>query len=153
MFEYFPGNYVWNLGVVATLNSGGLIDEVDRACRPLRDLAGQGSDVGTEEFMSAWRAVADHLEQQAVEAEKDGHLRTAGQKYFRASVYVSQAERMQSALSPDRNREYQRSVDLLVKAFELTDPRTTQVEIPYEASSLPAYFCDASRDGGPTPVM
>ena len=21
MFEYFPGNYVWNLGVVATLNS------------------------------------------------------------------------------------------------------------------------------------
>jgi dienelactone hydrolase len=153
MFEYFPGNYVWNLGVVATLNSGGLIDEVDRACRPLRDLAGQGSDVGTEEFMSAWRAVADQLEQQAVEAQKDGHLRTAGQKYFRASVYVSQAERMQSALSPDRNREYQRSVDLLVKAFELTDPRTTQVEIPYEASSLPAYFCDASRDGGPTPVM
>ena len=37
MFEYFPGNYVWNLGVVATLNSGGLIDEVDRACRPIRD--------------------------------------------------------------------------------------------------------------------
>ena len=34
MFEYFPGNYVWNLGVVATLNSSGLIDEVDRACRP-----------------------------------------------------------------------------------------------------------------------
>ena len=25
MFEYFPGNYVWNLGVVAALNSGGLI--------------------------------------------------------------------------------------------------------------------------------
>lgn len=47
MFEYFPGNYVWNLGVVATLNSGGTIDEVDRACRPLRELAGQGSDVGT----------------------------------------------------------------------------------------------------------
>ena len=37
MFEYFPGNYVWNLGVVATLNSGGLIDEVDRACRPIKD--------------------------------------------------------------------------------------------------------------------
>ena len=37
MFEYFPGNYVWNLGVVATLNSGGLIDEVDRACRPIKE--------------------------------------------------------------------------------------------------------------------
>jgi hypothetical protein len=33
----FSCNYVWNLGVVATLNSGGLIDEVDRACRHIKD--------------------------------------------------------------------------------------------------------------------
>jgi hypothetical protein len=36
MFEYFPTNYIWSLGVAATLNSGGAIDEVDRACRPIR---------------------------------------------------------------------------------------------------------------------
>ena len=157
MYEYFPGNYVWNLGVVATLNSGGLVDEVDRACRPLRELAAQGSDVGTAEFMAAWRAVADQLEEQAVEAEKAGHLRTAGQKYFRASVYVSQAERMQSARDVGRNVEYQRSVDLLVKSFELLDPATTKVEIPYVEdgvkTSLPAYFHDASADGRAAPVM
>ena len=157
MFEYFPGNYVWNLGVVAALNSGGLIDEVDRACRPLRELAAQGSDVGTTQFMAAWRAVADQLEEQAAEAEKAGHLRTAGQKYFRASVYVSQAERMQSARDAGRNVEYQRSVDLLVRSFELVEPRTTPVEIPYVedgvATSLPAYFHDASTGGEPTPVM
>lgn len=155
MFEYFPGNYVWNLGVVAALNSGGTIDEVDRACRPLRELAGQGSDVGTVEFMAAWRAVADQLEEQAVDAEKAGHLRTAGQKYFRASVYVSQAERMQSARDSGRNAEYQRSVDLLVRSFDLIDPATTKVEIPYaaEGSSLPAYFTNASTDGRPAPVI
>lgn len=164
MFEYFPGNYVWNLGVVATLNSGGTIDEVDRACRPLRELAAQGSDVGTREFMAAWRAVADQLEDQAVEAEKAGHLRTAGQKYFRASVYVSQAERMQSARDASRNEEYRRSADLLLRSFELIDARTTRVEIPYvagpadgqpegTATALPAYFCDASQAGEWTPVM
>ena len=164
MFEYFPGNYVWNLGVVATLNSGGTIDEVDRACRPLRELAAQGSDVGTGAFMEAWRAVADQLEEQASEAEKAGHLRTAGQKYFRASVYVSQAERMQSARDARRNAEYQRSAELLLRSFELIDPRTSRVEIPYVAgpadgqpegteTSLPAYFCNASTDGSPTPVM
>jgi len=157
MFEYFPGNYVWNLGVVATLNSGGTIDEVDRACRPLRELAAQGSDVGTAQFMTAWRTVADQLEEQAAEAEKAGHLRTAGQKYFRASVYVSQAERMQSAKDPGRNDEYQRSVDLLVRSLELLDPATTKVEVPYVedgvTTSLPAYFCNASRDGAPAPVM
>jgi dienelactone hydrolase len=157
MFEYFPGNYVWNLGVVATLNSGGTIDEVDRACRPLRELAAQGSDVGTPQFMAAWRSVADQLEEQAAEAEKAGHLRTAGQKYFRASVYVSQAERMQSARDVGRNDEYQRSADLLVRSLELIDPATTRVEVPYvedgAATSLPAYFCNASRDGAPAPVM
>ena len=52
MFEYFPGNYVWNLGVVAALNSGGLIDEVDRACRPLRDVATSNEDVGTQDFLT-----------------------------------------------------------------------------------------------------
>jgi len=156
MFEYFPGNYVWNLGVVATLNSGGLIDEVDRACRPLRDLAASGSDVGTAQFMAAWRAVADQLEQQAAEAERAGRTRTAGQKYFRASVYVSQAERMQSARDPGRNAEYQRSVDLLVKSLALTDPLTSKVEIPYSADGrqvcLPAYFRNASPGGGPAPA-
>ena len=53
MFEYFPGNYVWNLGVVATLNSGGLIDEVDRACRPIKDAAAQGEDAGTKDFWAS----------------------------------------------------------------------------------------------------
>lgn len=157
MYEYFPGNYVWNLGVVATLNSGGLIDEVDRACRPLRELAAQGSDVGTGQFMAAWRAVANQLEEQAAEAEKAGHPRTAGQKYFRASVYVSQAERMQSAKDAGRNAEYQRSVDLLTKSFELIDPRTTKVAIPYDGdgahAELPAYFHNASVDGEATPVL
>ncbi|PJJ54370.1 prolyl oligopeptidase family protein [Mumia flava] len=157
MFEYFPGNYVWNLGVVATLNSGGVIDEVDRACRPIRELAAQGSDVGTKEFMASWRAVADTVEAQAVDAEKAGHLRTAGECYFRASVYVSQAERMQAAGDTSRNAEYQHSVDLLTKSFELIDPRTTKVDVPYVEdgveTALPAYYCDASVDGEPAPVV
>ena len=42
---------------------------------------------------------------------------------------------------------YQRSLDLLQKSFELTDPGTTRVEIPYEGTTLPAYFTDASPDG------
>ncbi|HEY5727391.1 MAG TPA: alpha/beta fold hydrolase [Acidimicrobiia bacterium] len=153
MFEYFPGNYVWNLGVVATMNSGGQIDEVDRACRPLRDLAAHGSDVGTSQFMSAWSAIADQLQQQGDAAEQAGHRRTAGQKYFRAAVYVSQAERMQSAHDPTRNQVYQRCLDLLQKTFELLDPTTTRVAIPYRDTHLPAYFTDASTAGRPAPVM
>ncbi len=153
MFEYFPGNYVWNLGVVATLNSGGLIDEVDRACRPIRDAAALGSDVGTKEFMAAWAAVADDLHAQAIADEKAGHLRTAGQKYHRATNYLIQAERMQSAQVVGRAAVYQRCLDLMQKTFDLLDPATTRVEVPFEDSLLPAYFTDASTDGHPAPCV
>ena len=153
MFEYFPGNYIWNLGVVATLNSGGAIDEVDRACRPIRELAAQGSDVGTQAFLAAWRRVADQVEEQAVEAEKAGHLRTAGQKYFRAAAYLCQSERMLSNSSPDRIPTYRHLLEVMEKSFELLDPATTRVEVPFEGSTLPAYFTNGSTDGRPVPVV
>jgi len=153
VFEYFPGNYIWNLGVVATLNSGGTIDEVDRACRPIRELATQGADVGTEEFMASWRRVADQVEEQAREAEKAGHARTAGQKYLRAAAYLCQAERMLSNSSPERVPTYRHCLELMEKSFELVDPATTRVAVPFEGTTLPAYFTNASRNGEPVPVM
>ena len=40
MYMYFPTNYVWSMSVVATLNNGGLIDDVDKACRPVLEASG-----------------------------------------------------------------------------------------------------------------
>lgn len=154
MFEYFPGNYVWNLGVVATLNSGGLIDEVDRACRPIKEAASRGEDSGTADFLTAWTALTDQLVAQAEEAEKAGRPRTAGQLYARATNYLCQAERMQSASAPDRNAVYGRVLELQQRAFDLKDPRLSRVAVPYEGTTLPAYFSQApATDAGPTPVM
>ncbi|WIX92047.1 alpha/beta fold hydrolase [Amycolatopsis sp. DG1A-15b] len=149
MFEYFPGNYVWNLGVVATLNSGGLIDEVDRACRPIREAAAQGEDAGTPEFLRAWTALTDQLAGQAEAAEKAGHTRTAGQLYARATNYLCQAERLQSASAPGRLETYRRVLELQEKAL---DPAVTRVAVPFEGTTLPAYFSSAGR-GAPVMIM
>ncbi|MCZ2839523.1 alpha/beta hydrolase family protein [Modestobacter sp. VKM Ac-2985] len=155
MFEYFPtGPYTWNLGVVATLNSGGLIDEVDRACRPIKDAANAGEDTGTPDFLRAWRALTDQLAGQAEEAEKAGHTRTAGQLWSRASNYLAQAERMLSHADPNRVPTYRRMLEIAQKAFELHSPRVSRVEIPYEDTTLPAYFSAApATDDGPAPVV
>lgn len=154
MFEYFPGNYVWNLAVVATLNSGGYIDEVDRACRPVREAAQQGADVGTELLYKSWRAVADQLVASAEEDVRRGRLLGAGQKFRRASLYVSQSERLQSPLWSERRAEYQRSIDLLGRAAELGGAKFTRVEVPFGTTSLPAYFVPAHRpDGSPAPCV
>jgi pimeloyl-ACP methyl ester carboxylesterase len=154
VFEYFPGNYVWNLGVVATLNSGGLIDEVDRACRPIKDAASQGEDAGTPDFLRAWRKLTDQLVGQAEDAEKARHTRTAGQLYFRASNYLAQAERMLAHSDPNRVPTYRRMLEIAQKAFDLHSPRVSRVEIPYEDTTLPAYFSSApATDSGPAPVV
>jgi dienelactone hydrolase len=150
VFEYFPGNYVWNLGVVATLNSGGLIDEVDRACRPIREAAARGEDAGTPDFLRAWSALTDQLVTQAEEEVKAGHTRTAGRLYARATNYLSQAERLQSASAPERLDTYRRVLELQQKAFDLKDSGITRVAIPYEGTTLPAYFSSA---GDRAPVM
>lgn len=154
MFEYFPGNYVWNLGVVAALNSGGLIDEVDRACRPIREIAAQGEDVGTPDFLRAWSALTDQLVAQAEQAERDNHLRTAGQLYFRATNYLCQAERMLSRADSDRIRTHHRVLELAQKSFALRHARISRVAVPYESTALPAYFSQApAADEGPAPVV
>jgi len=150
VFEYFPGNYVWNLSVVATLNSGGLIDEVDRACRPIREIAQRGEDAGTPDFLRAWTALTDQLVEQAEQAEKAGHLRTAGRLYARATNYLCQAERMQSASSPGRLDTYRRVLELQQKTFDLIEPNILRVAVPYDGTTLPAYFMSA---GDHAPVM
>ena len=154
MFEYFPGNYVWNLSVVATLNNGGLIDEVDRACRPLRDAAGRGEDAGTREFLDVWTTLVDDLL-----AEADGRIgadrtRSAGAMYKRALNYLIHAERMQSRHEPERLATYRRCLDLAQRTFDLVDPATIRVEIPFEGSALPAYWHPAAATtDGPAPVI
>jgi dienelactone hydrolase len=154
VFEYFPGNYVWNLGVVAALNSGGLIDEVDRACRPIREAAANGEDAGTPDFLRAWAALTDQLAGQAEDAEKAGHIRTAGQLYARATNYLCQAERMLANSDPNRIPAYRRVLALQQKAFDLKDRRISRVAIPYAGTTLPAYFSAApAADAGPVPVI
>ena len=153
MFEYFPGNYIWNLGVVATLNSGGTIDEVDRACRPIRELAAQGSDVGTRSSWPRGARSPTRSRSRPPRRRRTGHLRTAGQKYLRAAAYLCQAERMLSNSSPDRVPTYQHCLELMEKSFELIDPATTRVQVPFEGTTLPAYFTNASTDGAPVPTM
>lgn len=154
MFMYFPSNYVWSLTVVATLNNGGYIDEVDRACRPVVEAAKNGDDAGTEELYASWVAVADRLIAAAAQDEKAGRRIGAGEKYYRASLYVSQSERLQSPMWPGRPAAYRKSMDLLAKHVELSGEPLERVEIPYEGTSLPGYLYRATAaDGRPAPVV
>ncbi len=152
MFMYFPTNYVWSLSVVATLNNGGFIDEVDRACRPVLEAARNGDDAGTELLYESWATVADRLITKAEHDEAEGRIIGAGETYYRASLYTSQAERLQSPTWTGRNAAYQKSIDLLLAHVDLLNVPLTRVEIPFEGASLPGYLYRAPGDG-PHPVV
>ena len=154
MFMYFPGNYVWSLAAVATLNNGGFIDEVDRACKPVLEAAQRGDDAGTELLYASWEAVANRVLASAEADEAAGRMISAGEKFYRASLYTSQAERLQSPKWAGRNAAYQKSIDLLLKHVEITGVPMERVNIPYQDTSLPGYLYKAQRsDGKPSPVI
>ena len=154
MFMYFPTNYVWSLSVVATLNNGGFIDEVDRACKPVLEASQRGDDFGTELLYDSWEAVANRVYAAAQEDEKAGRRIGAGEKYYRASLYTSQAERLQSPQWEGRNAAYQKSIDILFEHVALANVPMVKVEIPYEGKHLPGYLYRAeSHDGKPTPIV
>jgi dienelactone hydrolase len=151
VFEYFPGNYVWNLAVVATLHNGGALAEIDEACRPIREAAAQGADAGTAEFFASWSAVADRLVGLGEEAVAAGRALSAGEKYRRAALYLINADRMQSVSAPGRRAHYERAIALQHKAMRLARDPVEIVEVPYEGTSLPAYFVPALATGDRPP--
>lgn len=157
MFMYFPTNYVWSMAAVAALNNGGFIDEVDRACKPVLEASQNGDDVGTELLYASWAAVADRLIASADADVALGRLIGAGDKLYRASLYTSQAERLQSPAWEGRKAAYQKSIDLLLRHIELSGSPVTTVEVPFEGTSFPGYFHPADADAVPAgtkpPVM
>jgi len=152
MFMYFPTNYVWSMAAVAALNNGGYIDEVDRACKPVLEASKNGDDVGTELLYASWAAVADRLVAKAQDDEARGRRIGAAGTYHRASLYTSQAERLQSPFWEGRNAAYQKSIDLLLKHVELSGAPVTVVDIPCGDELLPGYFYRAPGEG-PHPVV
>ena len=156
MFEYFPSNYSWNLGVLMAAQLGGELTEIDDACRPLRALA-EMSDVKENPqahaaWVDAWDALGRRVERLAERDEEAGHARSAGRKYRRACVYYFTAERMASHRSPHKRALY----DAMTRCFErfvaLHGEPLERVELPYEGTTLPALLYRAPHSG-PRPAM
>lgn len=151
MFEYFPGNYIWNLAAAGVLNSGGNIDEFDRACKPLLEAGAHQQKDGSELLFASWSSVVDRLVESADNDASHGRSRSAGAKYRRAANYLGGAERMQSRHWPDRKQAYERTLELFEKGT--ADRNCTRVEVPFGDTTLPAYFVRAETSETNAPCI
>jgi dienelactone hydrolase len=155
MFKYFPTNYVWNLSVDLAIEMGARIGEIEEMCAPLQEAAKAPDAAGTQAFRETWVRMADKLCVLAEEDEGRGRLFSAGEKYRRAGLYLTTAERLQAHDSPGRLQMYRRSLDLFLKGSGLMGDKVQRVEIPYEGKHLSAlyYPADGLAPGERAPIL
>ena len=147
LFEFFPGNYVWNLSVAIALASGAESGEIFEMCQPLKDAAARGEDAGTAQFLAAWVAMAEKLIGLAADDEARGRAYSASHKLQRAALYLLNAERMQGHGHPGRAETYAKAQQSFRRCIELGNENCERCVIPYRNSSIPALLTRADRRG------
>lgn len=136
-FRYFPDNYRWSHGLLATLSSapwgGGEIDEINRVGLRLKQRMGDD-----RAWFEEWSGEAQRIENIGHARAAEGKNHSAAAYLFRASNYYHVGERFVHNRNDESNAAYKRGVDAFRKAAGLVvRPRIEHVEVPYEGTSLP----------------
>ncbi|MFD2473444.1 alpha/beta hydrolase family protein [Amycolatopsis silviterrae] len=149
MLNYFK-DYPANLSLSMALDMGANLDEIDRACRDLRDHApGPGL---AEPFFKAWIGAGDRLVRAAERDEAAGRRYSAAEKYRRATVMYITGERMPEHDNPARVEAYDRLLATFGKYLELGEVNCQRVSVPYQGSFLPALWVPAGESAAPAVV-
>ena len=147
MFEYFRGNYVWNLATNLTLGAGGLIGEIDTVARSIVEAGQRNDDPAQEEWVQAFMRLAGHVHEQARKDEQAGHLHSAGRKLMRAANYYFAAERQTHPKDPRKTMLYKNMLECFQKGARWRKEPIEWVEIPYEGKTMPALFVPSGASG------
>lgn len=153
MFEYFPENYAWSSAVMSALNRGGVIGEVDEACRSLREASVRNDNRAQVEWCESWKKLAERVEGLARAHEEAGQLLSAGRKYLRAGIYYIIAEHMLTNRDPQLVEVYKQGLAAFKKGIQFRKEPVEWVDVPFQGKSMPALFTKAPVKGrGPCMV-
>lgn len=151
MLNYFT-EYPANLALSMALDMGANMDEIDRACRTLRD---EGPPPGMDDsraFFHAWVSSGDTLREAAERDAAAGHHFSAAEKYRRATIMYLTGERMPEHDYPPRTAAYDRVLESFSRYVELGQVNCERVAVPYQGSILPALLVRAHSEG-PAPCV
>ena len=147
----FPQNFQWSN---ATLVCKGMapygavaLGEIDWIVQALHKRANE-----PQAWHEEWCRVADKVAAKGDEAAKAGNQATAGNYYLRAGQYYYTGERM---VPPGELKTaiYRKSLHYSQEGLKRRYPNLEIVDIPYENSSLAAYFLKSPVAKGPAPTV
>src|ERR687886_2568242 len=102
-----------------------------------------------------WTATAERVAGYADESARAGHIISASDAYLRASSYYRTAylPLYGSPVDPRLVEAFDKETTVFQKAAALMRPPVEPVEIPYEGTTLPGYFCRVDDSGSPRPTL
>ncbi len=108
-----------------------------------------------ESWYSQWYATAEHARAGGDESLAQGHEVSARNAYYRAATYYRTAEFFLHGEPADPRiiETWGKSRDVFVAAAELDTVPFEILEIPYEDTTLPAYFYSVDDSGKPRPLL
>ena len=99
-----------------------------------------------------WTATAERVAGYADESARAGHTTSASDAYLRASSYYRAAylPLYGSPVDPRLVEAFDKETEAFQKAAALMTSPVEPVEIPYEGTTLPGYFCQVDDSGRPS---
>lgn len=151
-FEYFPSNHMWSQGMMFGIEmsawGAAALGEIDQIGQKLR-----GHEGDNDRWWQEWTEMARRIEGFGDAEEAKGHKLTAGAYYLRAAIYYFCGERF---VPPSERKweTYRACLRCFGKGLERRYPQIERVDLPYEGTTLPAWFLKADTAGpAPTVVM
>jgi predicted alpha/beta-fold hydrolase len=145
---FFTDPLFEDFAVSLGLGLGGQVGEVAAICAQI----GEGDDGA---WYTAWSAAADRLAEEADHAAARGHLVGARETYRRASLYyaLSYHPLFGAPVDPRLLTAFRKQSEVFAKAAAAADPPGEALEIPFENTTLPAYFFRADDAAEPGPLL
>jgi len=149
--DHFGDNLAWSNATLVTKGMApyGVValGEIERIGEKLQARAND-----KEAWWQEWCAMGDHVAQMADDAVARGRDLTAGDYYLRAGYYYYTGERM---VYPGelKTKIYDKAIRCFNAGFKRRFPKFERVEVPYENTTLPAYFIKARGAKGRAPTV
>lgn len=106
-----------------------------------------------DSWVEEWSNLAARVEEEAVRSLERGHMASAREAYLRAFTYYRTATPLLHASDPRFRATWEMMRTCFRRAAGLFDPPIEPVEIPFEGSTLPAYFVLGQGDGEKKPTL
>jgi dienelactone hydrolase len=152
--HFGANNFSWSNATMVTKGMAPYgvvaIGEIERI--GLRLIARGNDPTDKDAWWQEWCAMADHVAKMADDAAAKGRQLTAGDYYMRAGYYYYTGERM---VYPGELKSsiYAKALRCFKEGFKRRYPHFERVEVPYENTTLPAFFVKAQGVSGPAPTV